>query len=70
MLEDKDFRDKVEARAKEIGAPAASIFKWRSRGIPPAWQIKLLAQFPDEFSLETLQKFPRAAAARNEREFT
>ena len=31
----------LETRAAELGASSWTIAKWRARGIPPKWQIKL-----------------------------
>lgn len=32
----------IEALAKELGARRWAVIKWRKRGIPPKWQLKLL----------------------------
>lgn len=33
----------VEERAIALGATRMNVYKWRKRGIPPKWQLKLLA---------------------------
>ena len=46
----------IEVRARTLGALPAAIFKWRKRGVPPKWQLKLLAAYddikPSDFSTE------------------
>jgi hypothetical protein len=32
----------LEKRLLDLGAPKASVFKWRRRGVPAAWRLKLL----------------------------
>lgn len=36
------LRAKVESEAIRLGASMCAIYKWRNRGIPAAWQLKLL----------------------------
>jgi hypothetical protein len=35
------IRQRVEAAAQRLGASRAAIFKWRQRGIPAEWKLKL-----------------------------
>ena len=37
----------IEGRARELGANPAAIAKWRKRGIPARWQLKLLGAYGD-----------------------
>jgi hypothetical protein len=37
----------IEGRALELGARPAAIYKWRRRGIPYKWQLKLLSTYDD-----------------------
>jgi hypothetical protein len=34
----------IEDRALALGASAAAVYKWRERGIPSKWQIKLITE--------------------------
>lgn len=36
-----EITKEIEARAAALGASAWTIAKWRARGIPARWQIKL-----------------------------
>ena len=55
-----ELRNEVEAAAERLGANRAAVFKWRQRGIPSEWQIKLFGKTP---TLQVLR--PRAAHADN-----
>jgi len=35
------IRKRIEAEAQRLGASRAAIFKWRQRGIPAEWKLKL-----------------------------
>jgi len=47
-----------EKRARELGASKWQVLKWRTRGMPPAWKLKLL---------EATLNADRAPAAEPER---
>jgi len=50
-------REQIEQAAIELGASRAAVFKWRKRGIPARWQLRLLQIFPDPLkSQNTLNK--------------
>lgn len=34
----------IEKRALDLGANRAAVYKWRERGVPPKWQIKLIKE--------------------------
>lgn len=40
-------RKEIEARARELGVKQKAIEKWRLRGIPPKWQLKLMSAYSD-----------------------
>ena len=37
----KTLSEKIEASAERLGATRAAIFKWRQRGIPGDWKVRL-----------------------------
>jgi len=38
----------IEDRALALGASAAAVYKWRERGVPSKWQIKLITESKGE----------------------
>lgn len=57
MTNQMDLRVRIEAAAERLGASRASVFKWRSRGIPNKWKIRLVEDGQGEFSLADLGAF-------------
>lgn len=53
-------RKEIEARARELGAKQKAIEKWRLRGIPAKWQLKLISAYSD-ITVEHLSR-PKEAA--------
>jgi ATP phosphoribosyltransferase regulatory subunit HisZ len=51
----------IEKAALELGAPQASVYKWRERGIPYRWRFNLLSRFSRE-QLENYRTLPREHA--------
>lgn len=51
------FRSEVEDAAKNLGASQFSILKWRIRGIPSEWQIKLFEKDASRFTFDRLKQF-------------
>lgn len=45
-----ELRTKIETAALRLGATRAAIFKWRSRGMPSDWKLKLLGDGETTFS--------------------
>ena len=37
----QSIRTRIETEAQRLGASRAAIFKWRQRGIPAEWKLKL-----------------------------
>lgn len=54
--EPNEFRDEVEAAAERLGANRAAVFKWRQRGIPTEWQIKLFEHDQRRFKFSELAR--------------
>jgi hypothetical protein len=52
MTKSPSLRDQIESAAERLGATRAAIFKWRSRGVPSEWRLKLLADPETNFTLE------------------
>lgn len=50
------LRDEIETAALELGASRAAVFKWRSRGIPADWRIKLISEPSLNFSLSDFDR--------------
>jgi hypothetical protein len=50
------IRDQIEAAAKRLGATQEAVFKWRQRGIPADWKLKLISDAETSFSLEDLDR--------------
>lgn len=57
MQETSPTKQEIERRALELGASQAAIFKWRKRGIPAHWQIKLFTEFGGSLDLADLKRF-------------
>lgn len=51
-----ELRNEVEAAAERLGANRAAVFKWRQRGIPSEWQIKLFEEDPRRFKFSDLAR--------------
>lgn len=34
----------IEAAARALGANQEAIYKWRQRGVPSSWQVRLMAE--------------------------
>ena len=45
----------IEDRALALGASAAAVYKWRERGIPSKWQIKLIIDSKGAIKLEDFE---------------
>lgn len=61
----KFFADKwrmIETLAEAQGASAAARKKWRSRGVPAAWQIKLVSASSGLLSFSDFQALSKPAA--------
>jgi hypothetical protein len=41
-----DAWDEIERLGRELGAGDEAMRKWRVRGVPPKWQIKIMAADP------------------------
>ena len=48
-----------------MGASRAAIFKWRSRGIPSEWKLKLISA-PDAFTMHEIEQYEQARNSTNE----
>lgn len=53
----------VEAAALRAGASKSSIFKWRQRGIPAAWQLRIIIGSSGEITAEEMLVFSEARVA-------
>jgi hypothetical protein len=42
----------IEDRALALGASPAAVYKWRERGVPSKWQIKLITESKGEIKPE------------------
>lgn len=51
-----DF-EKVKQVASEAGAGKWAIQKWRQRGIPVNWQVKMMKTEPGAFTFSQFDKF-------------
>jgi len=51
-----DFRRQVEDTAARLGANRMTVLKWRERGIPKDWQIRLFEANPRRFKFSELAK--------------
>lgn len=60
-MENTVYQSDIEKAALELGAPQASVYKWRERGIPYRWRFNLLARFSRDH-LESYRKLPREPA--------
>jgi hypothetical protein len=61
------LREKIETAAERLGATRASIFKWRSRGVPSDWRLKLLADPTANFSIEDFEKIGGIKSKKREK---
>lgn len=59
-----------EKRALALGAKPATVAKWRQRGMPPAWRLKLIEEdakqrrtSPETFLVSECERSDRGAAA-------
>jgi hypothetical protein len=57
----------IEDAAQALGARRAAVFKWRVRGIPASWKLKLLKIEASGFSDADLDDFapPRSGSGAN-----
>jgi hypothetical protein len=56
MTKSPSLRDQIESAAQRLGATRASVFKWRSRGIPSEWRLKLLADAETNFTIDDFER--------------
>lgn len=53
----------VKKTAQAAGAKKWAIQKWRQRGIPISWQIKLMKLEPGVFSFQQFEKFNQSKSS-------
>lgn len=66
-----ELRDAVEAAAERLGAKRFAVLKWRQRGIPADWKLKLITDPDTSFSFDDLDRVcavPVAHRASRKRE--
>ncbi len=64
MIARNATREQIEAEAERLGASRDAIYQWRIRGIPPAWQIRLMAENPGRLKPEHFATLRRKKGAR------
>jgi hypothetical protein len=70
MVEETRFCKQIEATALTLGATKAAIRKWRLRGIPSSWQLKLFQAPGNRFSINDLQNFPHLSCTQQNAQTT
>lgn len=56
-------RTRIEDQARRMGASRAAIFKWRQRGIPAEWKLKLAVGPDATISVTELNEYEKSLAA-------
>jgi hypothetical protein len=51
-----ELRDAIEKAAARLGASRNAVFKWRQRGIPSDWKLRLLSDADTSFTIEDLDQ--------------
>jgi hypothetical protein len=63
MMMDSDKWRLVQELAEKAGVSYEARRKWRIRGVPPAWQIRLVAAAPRRLSFSDFLRKQKDAAA-------
>ncbi len=61
-----DLRDAVEAAAERLGAKRETVFKWRQRGIPSDWKLRIIADPKTSFSVDDLERVESIGVRRRD----
>ena len=53
----------IEQRALDLGANRAAVYKWRERGVPSKWQMRLVKESNGEIKPDDFVETPKEAAS-------
>jgi hypothetical protein len=62
------LRERVEAAAERLGASRSAVLKWRARGIPSEWRIRLLSDEHTRFRLADFELVDSIGTSARDRE--